>query len=121
MQTPHFFIWCGISILFIGSCVIAWCVYELRSGQSLANKKAEDSLNRIVSMERWAKSWLEFQEHLSKAQSTRCDDLNSRLIQLETENKNIPPVKREDEDPFTGSRSWAAQVAAAERGEGVRI
>lgn len=49
----------------------------------------------------------------------RFDELNSRLVDLETENKTTAPVKREeDEDPFSGSRSWSAQAAAASRGSG---
>lgn len=49
----------------------------------------------------------------------RMEDINSRLINIETENKTTAPVKRdEDDDPLSGSRSWSAQAAAASRALG---
>lgn len=138
----HVLIWCGIAVLVGGLCVLAYFIRQLWIGanrissalDSVAKDLAEIRQNiqivresiqhvseRVKVMEVWAASWVAFQENIAKQNDTKIDDVNKRLISIETENKNTPPAKREDDDPFTGSRSWSAQAAAASRGLGVDV
>lgn len=143
----HFYIWAAIVGIATGTGAAGWFLRKLwvNSGaitgliegvlaQYLDTKTSQGFLNnaqatfnadvetRTASLKAWADSYSAFYEHASRLQSERVDDLNKRLIQIETENKTITPEKKdEDEDPFNGPRSWAAQAAAAERGAGVRV
>ncbi len=47
------------------------------------------------------------------------ENLNLRLIDIETDNKIEAPRKPKDEDLLNGPRSWASQAQAASLGEGV--
>lgn len=104
-------------VILIG-CVLLWHIFkhrELLRVQSVVNDQLMSRLaeleKRNLSFDSWAGSFSEFS-----------GDMNKRLVSLETDNKDLtakPP--RDDEDPFTGSRSWTAQAAAAERGAGVRL
>lgn len=53
------------------------------------------------------------------AANTKIHEMNLRLVDLETEPDPEPPSK-EDKDIMSSANSWLSQMAAAERGEGVR-
>lgn len=113
MSATHSFIWTCIAVLAAYSCFVTIYVRQLRSYGSAME-------SRIASLKAWADSYVAFHADASKQQSTRFEDLNFRLIQIETENKPTAPVKNnEDDDPFSGARSWTSQAAAASRGAGV--
>lgn len=150
MGASHFFIWAGISIVLLGVAATGWYLRQLWLGQDSTGKEIDRAISqqvtgdrelgvRIAAMEEWAKSYAAFHERASRQQSdhvgalefninslreatiARFDGLNKRLVSIETENKEVVLKKRdEDDDPFAGPRSWAAQAAAAERGSGVR-
>jgi hypothetical protein len=137
MQSAYFLIWCGIAVLIVGFGVLAYCVIQLRHGadatseridrvlaQFLAAQTCQGTIDsnfetRITSLQSWASSWVTFQEKIAKSHDAKVDELNKRLIELETENKTTPPKKHDDDDPLGGPRSWNAQAMAASRGEGV--
>ncbi len=114
-------------MLTVGFGVMTWAVVQLRRGVAVTSKRIDHILARLVEVESkamglqsWASSWVSFHENLAKRNDGEIDKLNKRLIELETENKNTPPQKSDDDDPYGGPRSWSAQAAAAERGLGVR-
>lgn len=122
----------------VGFSVIAWCLIQLRRGAAATSAHIDGVLAQVIAMQvsqgivdsgfessiaslqSWAASWVAFHEKLAKDCDGKIDELSKRLIQLETENKEITPKKRDDDDPYEGARSWNAQAAAAERGFGVR-
>lgn len=122
MNASHFAIWAAIALLLLSLGASIWHIWKLHI--------------KIAKLERWAAAYVPFAESALKNQESRIQadlkplrdfvisgsqDFNKRLIQLETENKVIPPSKRdEDDDPFNGPRSWTSQAAAAERAAGVR-
>ena len=110
MFGSHFLIWCGIIFSVVSNAVIGWKWRQLKLGQDQFSREREQFLLRLTAMERW-----------SGAMAPFVDSLNRRLVSLETENTEITPKKRdEDEDPFSGSRAWVSQAAAIERAAGVR-
>lgn len=150
MQSAHFFIWCALAILITGSCVIVWCVVQLWRGAAAINERLDRVLgeleksntglsNRIGGIESWSASYVKWSQNESGVQSERIsgietslssfrestllarEDMNKRLISLETENKIPAPRRRDEDDPLSGPRSWSAQAAAASRGEGVEL
>lgn len=108
-----FFVIAVIALQTVSICVLAW--YLCKHGELLVNQarlnnqllaRIEAIESRNAVMDRWAGSFGEF-----------AGDMNKRLVSLETDNKDLTSKpQRDDEDPFTNSRSWTAQAAAAERG-----
>lgn len=100
----------------LASAIIGSYVRQLWTGQrtlstalqSAARADLEAKKN-IEALQAWANSHAQF-----------AADLNKRLVTLETENKDIVPKKKDNDDPYSGPRSWSAQAAAAERAAGVR-
>lgn len=138
MSLSHFVIWTVVAVTATSVGIVGWYARQLWIGLSAINARVESAIldqdriqkgmeslretvldvaARLKTLEAWAASWVAFQESVSKQQSARVDDLNKRLVDIETENKITAPVKRDDDDdPFGGPRSWSAQAAAAERG-----
>lgn len=52
--------------------------------------------------------------------SAKIDQMNVRIVDLETE-PDPTPKSKDDDDLMASANSWLAQAAAAERGEGVRV
>lgn len=52
--------------------------------------------------------------------SAKIQDMNARIVDLETE-PDPTPKSKDDDDMMASANSWIAQAAAAERGEGVRV
>lgn len=52
--------------------------------------------------------------------SAKIDQMNVRLVDLETE-PDPTPKSKDDDDIMHSANSWSAQMVAAERGEGVRV
>lgn len=131
MSADHFFIWSGIATVCVGLIAAAVRIRQLRDAtyailaRLMAAEKRSESICsdldlRISKLKAWSDSFVALHEHISRQESARVDEINVRLVNLETENKPIVPEKPDDDDPFAGPRSWAAQAAAAERGSGVR-
>lgn len=114
MSASHFIIWTILLFLLAVNAVIGWKLHQLHSGQNQQSGESEQIIVRLTAVERWAAAYAPFMDG-------RTDDLNKRLIQLETENKEIVTRKRDDEseDPFSGSRAWVTQATAASRAAGV--
>lgn len=99
------------SVVVLIGCAFAVYVVQQRKALRMQSAFNDQTLSRIAAIERWAGPFAEFS-----------GDMNKRLIFLETDNVDLSKKpERDDEDPFTGSRSWTAQAAAAERGAGVRL
>jgi hypothetical protein len=136
MQSAHFLIWCGIAILIAAYCVLVWYVRKLwldiegiskRLGAAASELESDRTAiaeigKSVTALQTWATSYAAFHENASRQYSARVDDLNGRLIQIETENKTPLPKKHDDgDDPLGGPRSWSAVASSIERSEGVRI
>lgn len=122
MNASHFAIWATIALLLLSLGASVWHIWKLHI--------------RVAKLNRWAVAYVPYMTTKLKGQEDQAQadlkplrdfilngsqDFNKRLIQLETDNKVIPPPKRdEDDDPLNGPRSWTAQAAAAERAAGVR-
>lgn len=117
-----FVIWCGIVLLCAVAAFAGWYVRQLWIGHAELRRENEQILVRLTSIDRWAGAFVAHSDKRSIDIETRTESLNKRLAALETENRPTKiPKAEESDDPFSGPRSWAAQAAAAERGEGVRV
>ncbi len=56
----------------------------------------------------------------SENYNLRMDEFNKRLVDVETDKQITVKPRSDEDDPFSGASSWSAQMAAAERGTGVR-
>lgn len=125
MQSAHILIWAAILVVVVMVWVtlsaINRTLKELRVGLATTQKELDQIDASLKALQSWSASFVAFHENVSRQYSNRTDDINRRLIQLETQNKTLDPVKKEDDDPYSGPRSWAAQSAAASRGLGVEI
>lgn len=112
MSASHFVIWGMILVSFFTNAFIGWYVRQLWNAEKQRNLAMDQLLKRLTPLERWSSAFAQFGEDLSK-----------RVIAIEISNKGLTALrpKEDEEDPFSGPRSWQAQAAAAERAEGVSI